>query len=156
VLNSENGLPGDPQADASGLVADLQAPAMDIAEALDELKSVGVVQLIRGLGGDLAGIQEVWPEPKLFLALDKYAMPWNPSEDAVRIAVRLLNNESRSSSTVKMAQSLGWSPRRFNPALHFLASNGIIDVIEVCGTFPFQYPEMRANIKTRRFVRDRE
>jgi len=53
-------------------------------------------------------------------------MGWNPREDAVRLAVEVINSEHQWLRIAETAEALGWSPRRVNPALNYLIRRDLV------------------------------
>lgn len=118
VQASETARDSDPQLgvdDLRTLAGD--ANDEDIAEAVDELDSFGLVHATKVLGAGELGFIRIMPKPQLFAALDGLLMPWNPEEDARTVAATLLNTDSGYMATQLLAQQLGWTPRRMNPAI---------------------------------------
>lgn len=153
VLNSEKGRWGDPQLPVDELRKLAAASDDDIAEAVDELESVGWVSPSRALGAGQLGFIRVMPKPALFAALDAFLMPWNPEEDARTVAAALVNSQAGSFATQRLAADLGWSPRRMNPAITLLIDRGLVEWSETIDP-DYQSYYLRKNVQTRRFLRD--
>ena len=94
----------------------------------------------------------VFPHPRLFALFDKYWMTWNPNEDALRVAARLLANQGAGMPTAKIATEFSWSARRLNPALSILIDNNVVRTSNARS-----HPEIKdwvqATDATRRYVK---
>jgi hypothetical protein len=135
----------DPQSSPDKLAAALGLSEDDVADAIFELKG-----MVTNHHGDL-----VFPEEALFAKFDKYWKPWDPAEDALRVAAGLVNDERFPDSPVEMARLLGWPARRLNPALAYLCVRGLVrDVRAMDGTDFLAYRIDRTEA-TRRFVKSR-
>lgn len=112
----------------------------DLIEALGDLESYGLVEATEFLGGD--GFYNLTAYG--YEVLDPPIMGWNPVEDARRIAALIVAPERCDSVTaMELESELGWSRRRFNPALRivlgFIHPGRIDDTIQpyfpACGFF---------------------
>jgi hypothetical protein len=145
VESSVSGQKFDPQSSPDKLAAALGLSEDDVADAIFELKG-----MVTNHHGDL-----VFPEEALFAKFDKYWKPWDPAEDALRVAAGLVNDERFPDSPVEMARLLGWPARRLNPALAYLCVRGLVrDVRAMDGTDFLAYRIDRTEA-TRRFVKSR-
>jgi hypothetical protein len=145
---------GDPQLPVEELRRLASTNDDDIAEAVDELESLGWVSPSRALGAGELGFVRLMPKPRLFARLDAFLMPWNPEEDARTVAAALLNSADGALVTQMLAQELGWTPRRMNPALTVLIEAGAVEYSQSLDqTYESYY--LRKNVQTRRFVRER-
>lgn len=126
----------------------------DIAEAVDELESLGLVSPTRTIGAGQLGFIRLMPKPRLFAVLDGLLMPWNPEEDARTVAAEILNSANGALVTQVLAQQLGWTPRRMNPAITVLIDAGAVEYSEAIDQ-EYESYYLRKNVQTRRFVRDR-
>ena len=88
-------------------------------------------------GSGALGFSSLTPEAALFAALDQHFMDWNPGADALRIAADLVNGAAEGIVSV-MAESYGWTPRRMNPAISYLAERDLINYSEAIGTYPWR------------------
>ena len=153
IEDSENGM-ADSQMislrqlkEATGLEDD------DIIDAVDELESRGYVRVISTQSIDPLDGEHVWAEASLFTTFDKYFKPWNPEDDALRIANALENG--KSGDLPEMAQEYSWPPRRMNPAVSYLIENGLVGASDELGSLPWVRWSIYKTPGTRRFVRDR-
>ncbi len=146
VEKSVSGMKFDPQAEPDALAAELGISDEDLSDAIFELK---------GLITDHLG-HIVYPEEALFAKLDKYWMPWDPAEDALRIAAGLVNDESFPDKPAEMAQVFGWSARRLNPALAYLCMRGLVRDVRAFDGGGFLAYRIDKTDATRRFVKSRK
>jgi len=145
VETSESGQKFDPQAEPEELAAALDFSAEDLSDAIFELK---------GMVTDHHGYM-VCPEESLFAKFDNCWKPWDPADDALRIAAGLVNDENFPDSPSEMASILGWPARRLNPALAYLCVRGLVrDVRAMDGTDFLAYRIDKTDA-TRRFVKSR-
>lgn len=154
VERSEHGDSFDPQMEGNELRSATQLPDDDLIDAIDELEGRGFVRKIVTIGCGVLGFARVVPEAALFSELDQHFMDWNPEADALRLAAELVNGGD-DRGILQLAETLGWPPRRMNPAVNYLIARDLIDSSEVCGTHPWCTHWVRKTPKTRRFVRDR-
>jgi hypothetical protein len=112
----------------------------EIADALGELQSYGLVEAVAFLGS--GGIYTL--TQRGYEAFDPPLMSWNPKEDARQIAALAVAPERRDGvNTFELEPLLGWPRRRFNPAfqivLDFISPGGIDNTIQpyfpACGFY---------------------
>lgn len=131
IRNSELGLDGDPQRELPELAEALgQEPAACRAASL-ELKARGWIQ------EDAQLINSDWriaPRPAMFQALDHVWMGHDVARDAVDLLQHLRANADSGMTLPATAQSLGWLPRRINPALEYLSE------LEAADLGPYAHP----------------
>lgn len=145
VEESKSGQKFDPQVEPESLASALDMSVEDLSDAVFELK--GMVTDINGF--------TLFPEESLFAKFDKYWKPWDPAEDALRVAVGLVNDEAFPDRPAEMALVLGWNARRLNPALAYLCARGLVrDVRAMDGTDFLAFRIDRTDA-TRRFVKSR-
>lgn len=94
-------------------------------------------------------------EEELFVRLDKFWKPWDPSNDAVTVAVALLN-KSVSGDPEEIAKYLGWEARRLNPALSYLQGRNHVKGLRNMSGSAYVLATMFATDATRRFVKSRQ
>ena len=125
----------------------------DIIDAVDELERQGYVKVVSTQGITPLDGEHVWAKNSLFVTFDKYFKPWNPEEDALRIANALENG--KSGDLPEMAQEYNWPPRRMNPAVSYLIENGLVGTTDERGSRPWVRWSICKTPGTHRFVRDR-
>ncbi|MDP2096925.1 MAG: hypothetical protein Q8K50_24020, partial [Hydrogenophaga sp.] len=116
----------------------------DVKDALHELRNF--------IGG---AMDTVWPEPELFATFDRFWKPWNPADDALRIAADLVQVDGFPGVTSNIAERYGWDARRINPALAYLKNRQIVLASESNGCMPWLVYWIDKTDATRRFVRSR-
>jgi hypothetical protein len=92
---------------------------------------------------------------ELFATFDKHYKEWDPSQDALRIAADALNDDKFPDAPKAIAERYQWNARRLNPAINYLKSRKLMDVLEALGTHPFIASHLFKNDATRRFVKSR-
>ena len=153
IERSEYGDTHDPNLDEASLKAATEMADDDIIDAIDELERYGLVGKITTLGCGPLGFAYVHPKSPMFWTLDEFYKPWNPRQDALRIAAELVNGTDND-SIPKMAEKLGWPPRRMNPAVNFLVDHGYVRGSQESGTHPWTTYWVQKIPETRRFLRD--
>lgn len=121
VRESKHGRAMDPEADYELLQRETQLPMSDVRIGVLDLVGAGLLRREEYTGGET-----ISPEADLFSIFDMEFMEWNPTQDAPDLAKYLVNLSSDSASCATVAQSLGWPARRFNPAMAYLISAGIV------------------------------
>lgn len=135
---------GDPTFTEDELAEKLQLSPDDVADALHELRNF--VKVTFG---------HVRPETELFASFDKHWRDWNPEQDAIKLALDLLQDTSFPSQSAEIAARYGWEPRRLNPALAYLINRKIILDSKTLGTMPWLTHWVQKTDETRRFARSR-
>jgi hypothetical protein len=137
----------DPHLPIEVVATELNLSRDDVLDAAHELH--GMVECIPDL--------EVYAEPELFVRFDSFWKPWSPSDDAVRVAALLLNDDSGTMlAPGDLADQLGWEPRRMNPALAYLANRQLMRVSEGLSSQPWLVLYVSKTDATRRFVKSRQ
>jgi hypothetical protein len=145
VEASASGQKFDPQVEPEEVAAKLGLSFDDLSDAIFELKGM----VTNHLGYTL------FPEDTLFANFDRYWMPWDPSQDALRVAAGLVNDESFPDRPVEMAKVLSWSSRRLNPALAYLCVRGLVNDVRAMDGTDFLAYRIDKTDATRRFVKSR-
>lgn len=135
---------GDPTFTESELAEKLELAADDVTDALHELRNFVKVT-----------VGHVRPETELFASFDKHWRDWNPEQDAVKLALDLVQDASFPSQSAEIASRYGWQPRRLNPALAYLINRKIILYGNELGTMPWLTRWVQKTDETRRFARSR-
>lgn len=135
---------GDPSITVEELARDLVLTEEDVADALHELRA-----LVKENFG------HVRAEPELFAIFDKYWREWSPADDALKLAVDLIQAEGFPSQVAEIASIYGWDARRMNPALAYLMSRRLVFASEALGTMPWLTHWIQKTDETRRFVRSK-
>jgi hypothetical protein len=153
IERSKYGQFGDPQFGAKELHAVTELPIDDLVDAVDELEGRGLVRKAVTMGFPQYGFAALMSEPALFAELDQHFMEWNPEADAARLAAELVNGNDGRSVPV-LAEGLGWTTRRMNPALAWLIARDLVDSSEAL-TYPWLRHWISKTHKTRRFLTGR-
>jgi TIR domain len=146
VEESKSGQKFDPQIEPEALASALSVSAEDLSDAVFELK---------GMVTDISGFTLI-PEESLFAKFDKYWKPWDPAEDALLVAVSLVNDGDFPDRPAEMAAVLGWDARRLNPALAYLCSRGLVRDVRAMDGTDFLAVRIDKTDATRRFVKSRK
>lgn len=141
---AKNAYFGDPTFTVVEVAEKLHLTADDVTDALYELRSF--VKVTMG---------HVMPETELFASFDKYWRGWNPEEDAIKLALDLVQDTTFPSQAAEIAGRYEWPARRLNPALAYLINRKIILDSRACGTMPWLTYWVQKTDETRRFVRSR-
>lgn len=155
VTRSEHGDVHDPRLDVEELKKATGLTDDDLADAVDELAGQGYLGKHVHCGCGEIGFAAIYPEGELFATFDGHFMPWRPSEDALVLATKALESPGGWLPIVPTATSLGWQPRRINPALNFLMNRALAEFGGEVGTHPWAAIAFQCNHSTRRFARGR-
>ncbi len=149
VTSSTNGEFGDPQYDVDEIARLTSLTEEDTEDALDELSAY--LDVHRTIGPH----QHVMVKSALFSEFDHHWKPWNPAEDALRLAKDLITDDDFPYPCDKICERYGWHARRLNPAITYLLDRGAILETSECGTSPYVLFGVQRNERTRRFVKER-
>ena len=149
VRNSEHSQSMDPQVDYGTIEEATGLPRVDVRIGVLDLVGAGLLEKQDYMGGESA----IWPKADLFVTFYKQFMGWDPEQDARDLAVRLLNLDTDHIDCAEVASSLGWSARRFNPAIAYLVSARIVSSHEYMGGDEFWPPAVSIGDELLRFVR---
>lgn len=155
VRRSEVGRAEDPELSVEELKEATGLSDAQLIDAVDELQEFRMVKPNRVIGHRPFGYLTVRVEAHLFEALDPFIMGWNTEQDALVIAARIASDTERNGhASHDLMNEFGWTPRRMNPALNYLATR---DLVTASGHLDpvFVSPYVLTTPKTRRFVRDR-
>lgn len=148
VENSQLALDNDPPTTAQDLAVALAVEVDDMIDAFDELKGLGCIS-----------VREVWgrraehpagPTARLFERYDRYWKDWDPAQDAVAVARHV--QDGGDGVIEKIAATLGWAPRRMNPALSYLVERDLVLASESKDPTWLTY-WIQSNDETRRFLK---
>ncbi|MDR6672148.1 toll/interleukin-1 receptor domain-containing protein [Xanthomonas sp. 1678] len=144
VKKSHNGEFGDVSDDEECIAQHTSLSREDVTDALHELR--------RWLKIDYG---TVIVRDTFYAEFDRYWKPWNPAEDALRLAADTVNDASFPRAPDQIGQRYGWEPRRLNPAMAYLEEREAVQLSKALATSPYICFEIRRNDATRRFVRSR-
>jgi hypothetical protein len=151
VRESDIGKHGHPELDFSGFCSRLAIDEVAGRDVVDELEGKGLLRKTSALGKPIRSVE---PTDLLFWRFDKIFQPWNTEADARAIAEKLANGPRNQFVIVKLAEELGWEPRRINPALTYLVQNGIVGHSEM-SAHPFAVYSILETAETRLYVRQK-
>lgn len=154
MAGTQHGLDMDPQLAVRDLQADEGMTDEQIEDGVFELEGRGLCIRNRDPNGGL-GFSRIYPTEALFVEFDHYYGGNDPREDAVFIAVALMNEYRDGVRVAELAETLSWSARRINPAVSFLSERKLIDRRDAMGTGPFCAASIGPTHATRRFLASR-
>ena len=130
----------EPLAEATGLTND------DTKDALYELSGFFKDTKIHAL-----------VQASLFTEFDRHWKPWDPREDALKLAADIMNDENFPAESKAIAEVYDWEPRRLNPAATYLHERDMLIDYKVLGHPEFELhrivgkpDELRRFLKSRR------
>lgn len=145
VERSKNATRLDPNFSIAELSEELGLSHDDVRDAVHELK--GFLENHRD--------SVIYAKDGLFAHFDRYWMPWDTDDDALRVATGLVNDPDFPKQPEDQARVLGWPARRLNPAIALLADRGLIKELRSHTGGPWQFATMIKTDATRRFVKSR-
>lgn len=145
VENTKYGRFGDPMIDVEPLAEATGLTLDDTKDALFELspffKDTKFHALVKG---------------SLFTEFDRHWKPWNPREDALKLAADIMNDEGFPGNAKAIAELYGWEPRRLNPAATFLFERNLLVDYKVMGNPEFEFHRIVGKPdEIRRFLKGR-
>lgn len=144
VNQSRNGEFGDIISDEERIAEHTSLSREDVVDALHELR--------RWLKIDY---HSVVVRETFYAEFDRYWKPWNPADDALKLAADFMNDVGFPESPEKIAELYEWQPRRLNPAIAYLDERDAIRTLKGLGTTPYVAYKVQRTDATRRFVRGR-
>lgn len=148
VERSQQAIPGEVMLDGDELAAAAELPASDIEDALYELR--GYLRKHEYTGGCAIDAKAI-----LYAEFDRWWKPWNPEEDALRVAVDMESDDRFPQAPHEISRLYGWPARRLNPALAYLIDQGAVMSLADMDGGGFIALDVRRTDATRRFVRAR-
>lgn len=151
VERSEHGLFADPQFRVGELAQETGLSIEDTEDALYELSD------FVGMSDERGEISQksVFAKGACFAEFDRFWKPWNPADDARKLASDLVYDPAFPPASAEITKRYGWKPRRLNPAISYLLDRELILNLQVMGTHPYAVAEIVQNNQTRRFVKGR-
>jgi DNA-binding transcriptional regulator YhcF (GntR family) len=119
-------------------------------DAIEELDSLGLVKTLNYLGTHPFLHGDIWPTYALFLHFRGQTLDYDPEEDIKTVAAAIAAQKQVEGQN--LAQLTKLSPLRINRAVAYLEDYGIVRVIHIIGTAPFDFGTVWATGATRRFV----
>jgi TIR domain len=144
VEQSDNALFADPQFEIETLAKEVGLSIEDTEDALHELS--GFVE---------TSGSHVLVQGALFAQFDRFWKPWNPADDALRLAADIMSDPAFPADCASIANRYGWEARRLNPVAHYLLERSLIVDYRALGTLPWAIVRIVGNDNMRRFVKSR-
>ncbi len=146
VENTKFGRFADPMTDVEPLAEQTGLTIDDTKDALYELS---------GFFKDTQ--RHVLVNASLFAEFDRYWKPWDPREDAVKLAANIMNDPDFPADSKSITELYGWEPRRLNPAATYLFERGMLVEYKVLGTREFELARIVGKPdELRRFLKSRQ
>ena len=142
---SKSGRKLDPQLWLSELPEKLGLNQLEAEAAVDEVIEAGVA-VLNGTRPVIITLD------RLFWSFDPLFLDYDPAEDAVLVAMRLMELGVRIAS-VQLLSELAWDARRLNPVINFLVENELVRGRSWPGSAPFIYGDVEPTARTRRFLK---
>lgn len=144
---SRNGYRFDPQMRIDQIPNEIELSGDDLELAIDELRSLGLVELNSSRSTLFATNRLFWETDPIFYDAD-------PAGDAETVARALSDLPSDDITVAEIAKVLGWTPRRLNPATSYLVEMGNAVGTQALGSAPYWYYRISRTATTKRLVRD--
>ncbi|MCG7904845.1 MAG: toll/interleukin-1 receptor domain-containing protein [Candidatus Thiodiazotropha weberae] len=122
VERSKNGVFSDPDIEVEELAEKTGLTIPDVKDALYELSHHFEDSPFH-----------ILVQPSLFTEFDEYWQPWNPADDALKLAIDIASDKDFPSNCQKIAERYSWEPRRLNPAVTYLYERGLLIDSKVLG-----------------------
>lgn len=146
VERTKHGVFADPQFSVEKLAEETGLTVKDTTDGLHELSS---------FFKDTK--RHVLVEPSLFTEFDRYWQPWNPADDAVKLAADINHASDFPADCQHIADLYGWQPRRLNPAITYLFDRGMLVNYKAMGMPEFVMVRVVGRPdEIRRFVKSRQ
>jgi hypothetical protein len=123
---SSNGRKNDPAMSADAVRETIKLADENIAEAVYELERDGLVRRHQSLGMGAIGFYALAPSAGFFQVFDPALGIGDPVADARLVAAALIGGGEQAGGVAELAQNLGWTARRMNPALTVLISRNLV------------------------------
>lgn len=146
VENTQYGCFGDPIIDVEPLAEKTGLTIDDTIDALFELsaffKDAKTYPLVKA---------------SLFTEFDRHWKPWNPREDALKLAADIMNDPELPDASQAIAERYGWEPRRLNPAANYLFERGLVTGYKLLDDCEFELHKIDGKAdELRRFLKGRQ
>lgn len=146
VENTQYGRFGDPIIDVEPLAEKIGLTIDDTKDALFELSAFFKDTKIHAL-----------VKASLFTEFDRHWKPWDPREDALKLAADIMNDPGLPAASKAIAERYGWEPRRLNPAANCLFERGLLMDYKVIGDREFELHRIVGKAdELRRFLKSRQ
>lgn len=147
VETSVSAMVVDPVVNLEDLQGAMDLAPDDLRIALLDLRDAGYLRELN-VHGHYA------PQSALFVDFDEAFMPFSPSADAIVVANRMVTGDDRAVDTKRLAEELGWVPRRINSAICYLERVGAIQTRTALASAPWRAVQLVRTDETLRFARN--
>jgi hypothetical protein len=148
VKNSRTGYKMDPQATYEQLQEATGLPAADVRLGALDLLDAGMIEKSGSMSSN-----RIWPLSDLFSTFDGMFLETDPAEDAKALATYLANTSKDLVASEEAGKALEWTPRRFNPAAHWLISARIVKAYDAHGGTAYRPYRLNCGDQLLRFIR---
>ncbi|TYO83775.1 toll/interleukin-1 receptor domain-containing protein [Oceanicella actignis] len=146
VENTKYGRLGDPSIDVEPLAEKTGLTIDDTKDALFELSAFFKDAQIHAL-----------VKASLFTEFDRFWKPWDPRDDALKLAADIMNDPDLPAESKAIAELYEWEPRRLNPAANYLLERGLLVDFKVFGHPEFELHRIVGRTdQLRRFLKGRQ
>jgi hypothetical protein len=146
VEQSKYGRFADPMIDVAPLAEATGLSLADTRDALFELSGFFKETKVHAL-----------VKASLFAEFDRFWMPWDPREDAIKLAADIGNDAGFPADSKAIAERYDWPPRRLNPAATYLLERGVLADHRVINSREFElFRILGKPDELRRFVKSRQ
>jgi len=145
--HSQHGHKFDPQVRLDALPGILDLTPEQVELAVDELCDSGLAEMNGSHDVLFATNRLFWETDALFGETD-------PAVDAQDVARLVVAHPHDHPDLKDIAEGLGWSPRRLNPAATYLIDAGLVRQRAALRTAPYWALSLIRSTKTKRYVRD--
>lgn len=121
-------------------------------DAIEEMEDLGLVKPLKYMGTHPYIFGQLTPSYRLFLHFKDEGLEYDPEEDIKTVAVAIVAKKTTRGDGLREATKL--SPIRINYAIAYLNDRGLIKVVNVLGTAPFDFGIVDATRHTRNFVKN--
>lgn len=146
VEASINAMPQDPIKTVEELATETGLSLNDVRLAVLDLKEAGYLW-----EGQIPGY--IAADRGLFVEFDEAFMPFSLSEDARTVVNHMVTSGERATNTQRLAETLGWHPRRINSAICYLEHAGAIEARHALASAPWRAVQLIRTDRTLRFAR---
>ncbi len=128
--HSKHGCEHDPTVETAHLLVTLDVDDDQLCRAIHELIDLNMIGTTDG-HSSIGGFHEVFPRDELFIAVDEHLpnrFP-GPAADAKALVALLAATPMHDGHILveTLANELGWTPRRMNPAIAALVCEGLVE-----------------------------
>lgn len=144
---SVNAMPHDPIKTIEELARETGLDLTEVRIAVLDLKEAGYLWAANTN-------EHVAADRALYVEFDEAFMPFSPSEDARTVANRIVSQDQQMVETKRLAQELGWGPRRMNSTICYLQRAGAIEARHALASTPWRAVQLIVTDRTLRFARN--